>query len=228
MKEDWEKNEDTKTRLIEAAGEVFARRGFRSATVREICGLAGTHVGAVNYHFRDKKGLYAAVLEYSHLSAVRRYPPDEGLPADATAEQKLRAFIRSFVMRILAEGFPTWHGKLMAREVVDPTGAVDQMVAGSVRPLYENLAGIVRELLHEEKRPDGEESGTTYLCAMSIVGQCLHHYLARQVVTLLRPKGFDTARIDRIAEHITRFSLGGIRALAKSSPASAGRRETQP
>ena len=29
--------ENTKTRLILAAGEVFARDGFRSATVREIC-----------------------------------------------------------------------------------------------------------------------------------------------------------------------------------------------
>jgi AcrR family transcriptional regulator len=218
VKEESDRNEEnTKSRLIEAAGEVFARRGFRAATVREICKLAGAHVGAVNYHFRDKQGLYAAVLEYSHLLAIRKYPPDEGLREGATAEEKLRAFIHAFVLRILAEGFPTWHGKLMAREVVDPTGLVDQMVDGSVRPLYQALAGIIRELLHEEQQPDGEESTTTYLCAMSIVGQCIHHYLARNIIALLRPKAYDAARIDRIADHITRFSLGGIRALAEEA-----------
>ncbi len=69
----------TKARLIEAAGEVFARRGFRSATVREICSRAGVHVGAVNYHFRDKEGLYTAVLDHLHQTAVKKYPPDLGL-----------------------------------------------------------------------------------------------------------------------------------------------------
>lgn len=117
MEDIQKKNEDTKKRLIEAAGELFARRGFRSATVREICSLAGAHVGAVNYHFRDKEGLYAAVLEHSHQLAMRRYPPDLGLGNGATPEEKLRAYIHSFLLRILAEGFPAWHGKLMAREI---------------------------------------------------------------------------------------------------------------
>jgi TetR/AcrR family transcriptional regulator, regulator of cefoperazone and chloramphenicol sensitivity len=217
VKSEWEKSDDTKTRLIEAAGEVFARRGFRAATVREICKLADAHVGAVNYHFRDKKGLYAAVLEYSHLLAIRKYPPDAGLKEGATAEEKLRAFIHSFLLRILADGFPAWHGKLMAQEIVDPTGAVDQMVEGSVRPLYGILAGIIRELLREEKPPDGEDSTRTFLCASSIVGQCLHHYVARHIMALLRPRGFDKTQIDLIVDHITKFSLGGIRALTTDS-----------
>ena len=179
-------------------GAAFVRRrSGKSAKAR------GAHVGAVNYHFRDKKGLYAAVLEYSLALAVRRYPPDAGLREGATAEEKLRAFIRSFLMRILAEGFPAWHGKLIAQEIVDPTGAVDQMVDGSVRPLYKNLAEIIRELLHVGKPPDADESPTTYLCAMSVVGQCLHHYVARSIITLLRPEGFryDSNRPHRRPHH---------------------------
>ncbi|MCE5335647.1 MAG: DUF1956 domain-containing protein, partial [Desulfobacteraceae bacterium] len=53
-----------------------------------------------------------------------------------------------------------------------------------------------------------------YLCAMSVVGQCVHRYLARHVAAYLRPVPVDGSYIEELAAHITRFSLGGIRAVA--------------
>ncbi|MGA2732395.1 MAG: CerR family C-terminal domain-containing protein [Syntrophobacteraceae bacterium] len=216
--------EDTKTRLIEAAGDVFAQHGFRASTVRQICKRARTHVGSVNYHFRDKKGLYEAVFGYSLQLAASKYPPDLGLTQEATAEEKLRAYIHSFLLRFMAEGLPAWHGKLMAQEIAEPSGAFDQVLENSIRPLYTYLAGIVRELMHEEKSPDGDESETTFLTALSIVGQCLHHHTARHIIEALRPPSFDPTRIERIADHITRFSLGGILALAPGAPLAKEKR----
>jgi TetR/AcrR family transcriptional regulator, regulator of cefoperazone and chloramphenicol sensitivity len=213
MKDSPRKSEDTKIKLIEAAGEVFAQRGFRSATVREICSRARTHVGAVNYHFRDKEGLYKAVLEHSHQTAMQKYPIDLGVREGASPEERLRAFIHSFLLRMLAEGFPAWHGKLMAQEISNPTSILEQMVQSSVRPLHMYLARVLRELLQEADPVDGEESERVFLCAMSIVGQCLHHYGGRHFIAVLHPKSFDPANIERITDHITQFSLGGIRAL---------------
>src|SRR3954470_6955933 len=89
---------ETRQRILEAAGEVFAEQGFRSATVRDICQRAGANVAAVNYHFGDKAKLYEAVLEQALRTAVGRYPPDYGLTKGADAEARLRAFIHSFLL----------------------------------------------------------------------------------------------------------------------------------
>jgi AcrR family transcriptional regulator len=226
MKNNSKKHDDTKSRLINAAGEVFAQHGFRSATVREICSRADAHLGAMNYHFRDKVGLYVAVLEHSHQLAAKKHPLESGLRNGATPEEKLRAFIRSFLLRLLGEGFPAWHGKLMAREIADPTDALNQVIQSSVRPLYSYMVGILYELLGEAKPAEGEESEEIFLSIMGIVGQCLHHFTGKRVVAAIRPKSFDPADIERIADHIARFSLAGIRELKSTQISRKGTHES--
>ena len=54
--------QSTKKRLIEAAGSLFADKGFKETTVRDICEQAGANVAAVNYHFGDKEKLYGEVI----------------------------------------------------------------------------------------------------------------------------------------------------------------------
>lgn len=202
---------NTRRRLLEVAGAVFAEKGFRSATIREICNRAGANVAAVNYHFGDKGRLYAEVLKYAHHCAVEKYPPALGVAESAEAAERLAAFIRSFLFRILDQGRPAWHGKLMMRELTEPTNALDDLVEESIRPNFNLLTGIVRQLLG---RDAGEE--TVRMCAASIVGQCLHYCHARPVITRLSPhQTFDPSDIGRLAEHITQFSLGAIRRMAE-------------
>src|SRR5574341_1232777 len=96
---------DTRERLLQAAGQVFSEVGFRAATVREIVTRAGgANIAAVNYHFRDKEGLYGAVLEHFARDAVAKYPPHGGLPPDATPAEQLHAFVRALLLRLFDKG----------------------------------------------------------------------------------------------------------------------------
>src|SRR5690348_1987131 len=105
----------TRQRLLEAAGEVFARQGFKAATVRDICRRAGANVAAVKYHFGDKQKLYAETVKYAHLAA-QRFAAEEGLPDKPTPRARLHGFVRAMLMGIFDPGKPAWHAKLMARE----------------------------------------------------------------------------------------------------------------
>lgn len=202
--------DETRRQLLEAAGEVFAEVGFRAATVREICRRAGANIAAVNYHFGDKETLYAEVLRYAQSKALEKYPPLLDVAADAPPEKKLRAFVLSLLLRIFDKGRAAWHGKLMSREMIEPTAVLDSLVAERLRPMADQLRGIVAEIL---ARPADDE--LVRLCGMSVVSQCVFYHHCRSVVSRLYPQNLpqDTANIERLADHITRFSLAGMKHL---------------
>ncbi len=202
----------TRDRLIAAAGEIFAEQGFQSATVRDICAAAGANLAAVNYHFGDKLGLYSAVHQDAHRGAMERHPPSAGLAPGASTRERLHAFVRSFLYRLLDRGRPAWHGKLMAREINEPTAALDLLVEQAIRPNFQLLCSIVVDHVGP-----GLEEHEVRTCAWSVVGQILFSHFARPVIERLAPDAvFEAREIEQLADHITRFSLEGLTAMNRA------------
>ena len=201
---------ETRRQLLEAAGAVFAEAGFRDATVREICRRAGANIAAVNYHFGDKEKLYAEVLRYSHRMALEKYPLIPDTDPNATPEKKLRAFVHSFLLRIFDKGPTAWHGKLMSREMIEPSAALDSLVEERMRPMAGQLWQIVADVLDCPLN-----DGRVRLSAFSVVSQCVFYHHCRPVVSRLFPneRPLDAAGIERLADHITRFSLAAMKHL---------------
>jgi AcrR family transcriptional regulator len=200
-------SEETCQRLLDAAGEMFSERGFHGATIREICRRAEANIAAVNYHFGDKRQLYQAVLRHAHRYAKEEYPSDLRSNGDASPEQRLASFVAFFLRKILDEGRPAWHGKLLVREMSEPTEALDKLVEEEIRPQHEHMEAIVRELLGP-----GATAHQADLCVWSILGQCLFYRLSQPVVVRLHPEhSYGPDEITRLAEHITRFSICAIK-----------------
>lgn len=197
----------TRDRLLHAAGEVFAERGFRRATVREICRRAHVNIASVNYYFKSKQDLYADVLEFSWRQALRKYPDDDGSGRLEPAEERLRRVVHTFLLRILDEGRPAWFGKLMAREIVEPTGALDRVIERAIRPLHELLGGVVREILGKGASPE-----TIRRHVFSILGQCLFYRHGRHVIAKMYPAvRLDSGEIERIAGHVASVALSALK-----------------
>ncbi len=198
-------NDDTEGRLLRAAGELFAEKGFDGATVREICQRAGAaNVAAVNYYFRDKERLYIEAVKSACLRQSESFPfPD--WPAGTSPEHKLKDFIHVLINRMLGDHSPPWARRLFLRELSHPTAACTEFVQKIVRPNSELLSRILKELLPtvpERKRR---------LIAFSIVGQCFFHRFAQPIVAQLvgeeEVRNYDSGLL---AEHIAEFSLAAL------------------
>ena len=211
---------ETRRQLLEAAGAVFAEVGFRDATVREICRRANANIAAVNYHFGDKERLYTEVLRYSQQRALQKFPLLLDVSPNAAQEKKLRAFVESLLRRIFDTGPTAWHGKLMMREMIASTSALDSMVEEKIRPMAGQLRQVVAEILEcpvEDER--------TRLCSFSVVSQCVFYNHCRPLICRLFPQQQkDTPDINKLADHIPQFSLAALEYFAKAE--TAGRRVT--
>ena len=206
----------TREQLLEAARQVFAEAGFRSATIREICHRAGANIAAVNYHFGDKEKLYAAVVHDAARLARETYPETGGLPRNPTPVSRLHAIVRSLLLRTLSEGPQSHHGKLLTRELIEPSPVLDMIVRDDLRPMADGVTSVVRDLL-------GPQAGEELVrdCALSVAAQVVFYFHCRPVLSRMFPDmTFSEADIERLADHITEFSLAAIKKLAKSGTGS--------
>jgi AcrR family transcriptional regulator len=201
---------ETTERLLAAAGEVFAEIGFRGATLREICRRGRANIAAVNYYFRDKQQLYAAVLDRAVVAAGEGMALLAPAPADPP-EEKLRHLIHGFFKNLLGEDRPVQLLRLMAHEAVEPTPALDMVVEKIVRPVTQILDAVLAELL-------GTAADAVLVrdCRGSVLSLCGDYY--HSAAFIRRVDHLDVhepSTIEHLAEHVFRFSLGAIRALAR-------------
>ncbi len=160
-----EEADPTRAKLIAAAGEVFAEIGFHAATVREICQRAGANVAAVNYHFRDKLGLYTEVLRES-ISANQAQVMQEAIAKGKTPEESLRILVSGMLRRMFSEERPAWNVRIMAHELAQPTPVLSKVIDEVLRPRYNQLRGILSQIAGLPA-----DHATMRLHAHSVIGQ---------------------------------------------------------
>lgn len=221
--------QETRRRLMAAAGEVFAERGLHEATTRQITDRAGVNMAAINYHFSDKHELYAAVIrQIVEEEAPLLVPP---LLVGSSAPEQLRQFVRGFMHRLLAGGRESWKHMIFSRELAQPTACFDDILKAFAFPLLGLLRPVFRELLGEAAAAEEVE-----MHIASLLGQCLYYTHHREVIARAQPILLELATADRerIADHITDTVLAAAghpeAAISRGIPAacpSPGRAEVE-
>jgi Transcriptional regulator len=202
----------TKARLLAAARRIFAERGARDATVRDICTEAGANVAAVNYHFGGKEKLFMAVLSDYLERCFEKHPVTMGLGPEATPSERLKAYIRSFLYRLMGDGDPVEEklGLLLAAEIVDPSAQFERVAAKLLMPSHNALQNIIRDLL-----PKATEQ-TVKLCAAGVSGHCLLFDNAKQLIRRLRPDmALENLGVELVADFVFRYASAGIDSMAE-------------
>lgn len=201
-------SQETRRKLISAAGEVFAERGFHAATILEITERAGVNTAAINYHFRDKSELYAAVVRHA-LSLTPVVPAEEDAKMQSP-EDRLRADITNMIHDLYGSSRPAWSATLLAHEFAQPTAALDAVIEELIRPRCNGMNSIVRDILG----PNASET-QVLRCGLSVGSQGFLYVYQREIVRRLHPELAAANSCEELIEHIVTFSLAALHAMRK-------------
>ena len=201
---------DIRDRILVAAGPIFAERGFRATTVREICAAANVNIASVNYYFGDKQQLYVETIRLARNRRAEDVPIPQR-PLGTSPQTRLKDFVLTILSRMGAMTDPPWETRLMMREVVEPSAACSELVEDYFRPHFEMLLSIL-----SEQTAAGTSETLIRKIGFSIIGQCLFYRVAHGVVTMLTPPAEldEHFGLESLADHISNIALSAIGAQA--------------
>jgi AcrR family transcriptional regulator len=200
--------EATRTRILEAAGELFASVGLAEATNKMIAARAEVDLASINYHFGSRSGLYQAVLVEAH----RRFVSIDSLQRLAATDLPARGKLRR-LMELLVEGATAdagWHARVLGRELIAPSSHAQVLQKNEIPAKAPFVAAIVSEITGI---PVGDPS--LLRCLISIMAPCV-------MLMLVRPNDLpftdEIRRMPREAliDHLYTFAIGGLEALRDS------------
>lgn len=192
----------TRDQLLAEAVEVFAEHGYHKAPVSEICRRAGANGAAINYYFGDKWSLYTAVWRQY---AGRLFKFSENLPAVGRPAEQLAACIRGLIRQMADQSRAGSMHRLHLHEIINPTGLMDEMMRQYREPFRRKLMQIIGKLLGPDTSPRAIQQ-----CEISITSQCRSVLMLHKHPELIGKRKFTTADVNRMADHVIAFSLGGI------------------
>lgn len=187
-----------RARLLEAALEVFAERGYGKASTREICARANVNVAAIHYYFGDKASLYRTVFEKLDDEAA---PPSALDDPGTSLEDGLLTWYQHMMAFVLARDEAN-HGRLLVlREQMQPTGALAPTRTGMLGRYHAQLVRFLSTRLGIDRvDPDLQQ------LAFSLIGIAMMLVIDRTAIRRLAPDLVDSeqsvsASVTRLVDH---------------------------
>lgn len=178
--------EESRARILETAGQMFAARGFDGVSTRELARAAEVNISAITYYFNGKKGLYKAVIrQLIHDTAPVAEPMVTTLTESVRAagddrpalSDALTDFVEALLGAILTDPKLRWQMPLVMREFQQPSSAFDVLLAERINPMHNAVAELVGAA-----RGIDPESDEAILVTAAVIGQCMAFGFARTVI----------------------------------------------
>lgn len=138
-------------RILAAAEQLFADRGFDAASVRQIAIAAKVPLALVNYHFGSKEGLYREVFALRAPMIIDKRIAGLALAdMETDPDRKLELIIKALLVPNLhmraAEKSPAY-ARILAREVFDPKSNERGVIAEFFDPVAKRIIEALRTVL---------------------------------------------------------------------------------
>ncbi len=204
---------DTRSELLEAAGHVFAEKGFDRATGKEICARAGANGAAINYYFGGMDKLHAAVLEEANRRLLSLETLSAALAGRTDAQEKLRIVIELAVEKLTSPLSSAWAFSVLGREIVAPSAAMEVLRETEAAP----KARIIRSIVGQLMALDADHPAVARAC-LNVVAPLLMLVVAdrRTLKRVLPALGLSRADAPALARHMFTYALAGIAATARA------------
>lgn len=193
---------DTRLRILHAAADLFAEKGFHGASLREIAGKVGIRTPSLFYHFKSKGDLYLAVM--GMMFGDVKDLVGMGLAFDGTHAQRLENLVRQYAYHVAQHRN---YAMLFFREILDNRANLEAASRAHIFPVLDTVASFIRE---------GQAAGEFRAVdpiqfIFSVIGMTVHYYMAAPVVSPLSPeKIMSQAGIDERVEHIVDMVRRGL------------------
>lgn len=201
---------DTKEKILDAAEELFADRGFASTSLRDITTAADVNLAAVNYHFGSKLDLLRAVFarRLGPVNAERLSRLDA--LEDPDVEDVLRAFVAPLFKRLREPG-DGWAKfmQLVGRTHSDTNDEIRACLIEQIRVIAARFADALQATLPDLPSDVFSARFHFFVGAMAHTLAFCRHEDMPLVSSLPGP--------DAILDNLIDFAVAGLRAPARSA-----------
>lgn len=203
--------DQTRARILDVAGALFAAHGFAETTGKAIAAEAEVDLASINYHFGSRKGLYQAALAEAHRRLIKLDQLQRIAASPVPAADKLGLLIDSLLDVALGER--GWMARLMSREVLSPTSNSRALLDAEIAPKLIVVQSILSEIT-------GFSPGDPALfrCMVSVAAPCLMLVVAGEQAPAPLRMLIKGPRAE-LSAHLRKFALAGLQAVGPQDAA---------
>jgi AcrR family transcriptional regulator len=201
-----------KQRLLAAAEQLFAEKGFESVAVRDVTQLAKANVAAVNYHFGSRDGLVALVIarhlaplnqeRLEWLDVLERKAPGKVVPIEEIIHALIRPLVGMVGKTELSEAL---FCKLVGRILALPEEALSVVTMGQMKVLNNRFIRAIGKVLPTVSQDDLQWR------MHFLVGSLVHLLTHQDLLRSLSNGGSGSPTLEVVLGRFVRFAAAGLR-----------------
>ncbi|MGL4401498.1 MAG: TetR/AcrR family transcriptional regulator [Luteolibacter sp.] len=214
----------SKRKLLDAAEQLFAERGFEAVSVRDITQLAKTNVAAVNYHFGSRESLLTMVMtrymtpvneeRLARLDTLERKWSGKPVPLEEIIDALVRPLVGQVRKSELSERL---FYKLIGRTFAQQGDGLPSQIEEQLRSVVQRFTRAFAKAL-----PTVSADDLSWRIHF-MVGGMIHMLTHQDILHRLTGGASGTPSMDAVLSRFIRFSAAGMReGLEAEAPTAKG------